>query len=321
MCTCSSRRLQLLSFLVSNVAFLLCGCGPMTFDESSDDSPFVVGGASGGTRGGRPAGGSVLSNGTILVEGNAPGSFGTTGSVGIGGAGTTQVQVGTGPGFPNDFRLLSVANGRLVELLINPPTLVPIGPANLTGTAIAAAPDNTLFGVRSTPAGDTQLVEISPTTGAVTPVGPVSDLTNFTGTGRAPNAVAFAPTGTLFANPGNILFGIDPLTGQTTSILTGTTFNAFTFTPGGTLVGTTTAGLGTIDINTGLTTGLVSTANQIPFAPAIQGLTFGPDGFLYAVTDPFAGQANLIRIDPITGVSVLLATYNTNLFGLAVQPQ
>ncbi|HRT43324.1 MAG TPA: hypothetical protein P5223_14830, partial [Phycisphaerae bacterium] len=151
MCTCSSRRLQLLSFLLSNVAFMLCGCVPMTFDESGDDSPFVVGGASGGTRGGRPAGGSVLSNGTILVEGNAPGSFGTTGSVGIGGAGTTQVQVGTGPGFPNDFRLLSVANGRLVELLINPPTLVPIGPANLTGTAIAAAPDNTLFGVRSTP--------------------------------------------------------------------------------------------------------------------------------------------------------------------------
>jgi len=44
MCTCSSRRLQLLSFLLSNVAFMLCGCVPMTFDESGDDSPFVVGG-------------------------------------------------------------------------------------------------------------------------------------------------------------------------------------------------------------------------------------------------------------------------------------
>jgi hypothetical protein len=313
MCTRLGGRLQLLPFFLSNAVFLLLGCMPVGFDASEDTGGFVVGGASGiaGAGGTRDA---------ILAGGTAPGSFGTTASVGIGGAGTTEVELGTGPGFQNDFRLLSTANGRLVQLLINPPTLVPIGAANLAGTAIATAPDGTLFGLTTNAAGNTQLLEISPMTGAVTPLGPVSDLTNFTGVGPGANSIAFAPNGTLFASPGNIFYGIDPITGEATAVLSGTTFGAFAFGPTGTLVGTTAAGLGTIDINTGLTTSLLAAANQIPFAPAIQGMTFGPDGFIYAVTDPFTGQANLVRIDPTTGLSVLLATYNSNLFGLAVQP-
>jgi hypothetical protein len=303
----SGNRFRLLSFILLNVVLLAYGCMPTDLDATETSGAFVVGGASGA------AGPSE----DTLAGGDPPGSFGTTNSVGIGGAGLTEVELGTGPGFPNEFRLLSVANGRLVQLLVNPPALVPIGAANLARTAIATAPSGTLFGLNTDLAGNTELVEISPTTGAVTPVGPV---TEFTQVGAPTTTAAFAPTGTLFAAPGTILYGVNPITGQATAVLPSSTFGAFTFGPTGTLVGTTAAGLAEIDLATGVTTGVIASLGQVPFAPYIQGMTFAPDGFIYAVSDRYVGQADLVRIDPTTGVSVMLATYNASLYGLAVQP-
>ncbi len=298
MCTARSRR-----YIVIGSAFisvlLLGGCPPE--DLTQDAGGFIVGGADGNNPGGTTGTGGHLS---------AAG-----GSIGIGGAGSTTAQLGTGSAGPGSFRLLSTANGRLVQLLINPPIVVPLSPANLGPAGLAVAPDGTVFALSNNVFGVPQLSTVS-TTGTPTVIGTVNGLT--TGV----NQLGFAPNGTLFAGGnGSVLFSVDQATGQVTPVVNAQNLGAFAFGPNGMLVGSGVGGLQTFSINAGTATGVLATANQVPFAPFIRGMTFAPDGFIYTVSTRGFGQSDLARINPDTGVSVLLARYNTDLFGLAAQPE
>ncbi len=227
--------------------------------------------------------------------------------------GVTQVQA-----FP---RLFATDHIRDSLLLIDPITgeatvIGPFGIGNVTGTALAFAPDGTLWGAFQTTVDD-YLVNIDTSTGKATIVAPLRP--RFGGRG-----VEFGPDGKTFylVNIGNQnLYTIDISTGL------------------GTLVGCTgfdTVSLAlldnkfyaiTVDVDDYLitiepTTGAGAPVGplSLPFDPVISGLASSSDGKLFAVD--WANDL-LIEVDSSTGAGTVIGSLGLNVTsgGMAFEPE
>ena len=168
----------------------------------------------------------------------------------------------------------------------------PIGPPLMTG--IAFGPDGTLYG--GSAEFFPKLFTIDPTTGAGNVVGELGGTFIFTG-------IAFSPDGILYGvDEFGPLFTIDTTTG-TRSIIGTTEYSnrGLAFAPDGTLysTGQTQGGInenGLFSIDT--TTGAATLVGPIGGGSFISGLTFTPDGTLFAVD---IVNSRLLTLDPTTG--------------------
>ncbi|MCA9247159.1 MAG: M36 family metallopeptidase, partial [Planctomycetales bacterium] len=214
-----------------------------------------------------------------------------------GNGGDFRLVAGTGSGDPNGFAL--------VELQTDPAAEVPIGASGFHAGMDLDPTTGILYGASSS------LRTINMNTGVTTTVGSIDSSTE---TGILMTAIAFSPTGELFAvtnssTPTRRLFSIDPATafatevGELTEIV-----RAIDFAPDGTLYGGF-ADLFTLDPATAAVSSTVGSMGI--FASEFD---FAPDGMIYAVNL----GTDLYAIDPATATSSIVATYaGAELFSVA----
>jgi len=178
---------------------------------------------------------------------------------------------------------------------------------------IAFDESGTLFGVSST--GD--LRTIDPLTGQTTLIGP---------SGTGPNALVFAPDGTLYAAANTSLFSVNTQTGQATETVSfGPNQSAgdLAFDTTGNLFLTTTAGdLLRIDLTSGTATTVGNTGHV-----DVLGLARGPNGNMFGLTasnellavDTTDGSTTVIA--PITGSFDLSATFGSSFTTETILPE
>lgn len=128
------------------------------------------------------------------------------------------------------------------------------------------------------------------------------------------NAMAFSPSGTLYAEKGPALYTIDLATGAVTFVGNNKPTGSFdnfagsygmAFSPGGTLYGWDVDGSqGLVTINT--SNGNATRVGTAGAAADIQSLAFAPDGTLYGA------RRYLYTIDPATGVPTQVGSAGIN---------
>jgi len=207
------------------------------------------------------------------------------------------------------FRLLGCAGAvgpdpyDLVELQAEPAAQIPIGPSSYS-PAIDFSPGGVLYGA------GTELVTIDPADGSTSLIGTIHSDTE-------PiiwmQGIAFHPGGALYGVAGTALYSIDPATAFATQIGDiGDFVWGIDFAPDGTLYGT---GADLVIIDPG-TAGIVSTVGSLPVAGIVD-IDFAPDGLIYGV---YYAPSSLYRITPSDAAAALIASYATQLWGVASQP-
>jgi len=167
---------------------------------------------------------------------------------------------------------------------------------------------------------------VATTDGTATQIGALPDLLV---------SIAFSPGDRLYgvSNDGLTLYELDPNTGSSLGSvsLTGTThssgslfpgeINGIDFAPDGTLYG---IGFGLYSINplSGVATRITPLGQQVS-GNLFLDLDFGQDGQLRAATfDPATdGVSDLYRIDPVTGLGLLVGSMGFEINGLASVPE
>lgn len=150
---------------------------------------------------------------------------------------------------------------------------------------------------------DGNLVQLDPATGSAT----VITALDFGGSAPTVPAVAFSPSGTLFAISREFpdtLYTVNMSTGAGTAVgpLGGFTVQGLAFSPAGVLYGWD-IGSGLVTIN--VATGAATDVNPDEGATAsLQCLAFTPEGMLYGA------QYGLFSIDPATGVPTAVGSAN-----------
>ncbi|MDB5350863.1 MAG: retention module-containing protein [Planctomycetota bacterium] len=173
-------------------------------------------------------------------------------------------------------------------------------------TDIAFDESGNLYGVD----GGGSLYAVNVSTGATTAIGSA---------GVTLNALAFAPDGTLYGAGYTGLFAIDPTTGSGRLV---SDLHAFpsagdlTFDASGNLILSTNNASGLL-IRVDTSTGNITTLGTLG-PNDVYGLSYGPDGTLYAAT---YGSRQLLSVDPNTGTTSQVSLYSgdqiTKIFGTA----
>jgi DNA-binding beta-propeller fold protein YncE len=158
--------------------------------------------------------------------------------------------------------------------------------------------------------GTGTLATIDPATGAATIIGP-SGL----GFGRG-FGISFRSDGTLFALATS-LYTINLATGQATLVgNTGAIAgDALAFSPSGTLYATAGNGLATVDPSTGLVTGSTTITGVSP--TKMNAFAFDSTGTLFASNVITVSTHNLVTIDPATGAATTIGSMGAHMDGLA----
>jgi hypothetical protein len=210
---------------------------------------------------------------------------------------------------------------------------IDLGPIDGFGgvTAMAAAPNGTLFASRLTFLGDEELLTLNPTTGTATLATPL------TGVSTSPanpiptaNAYAFSPGGTLFAIYGDqSLLTIDTSTGQATlvgSLADNCCAPALAFSNGGMLYLSDGTDLYTVNQSTGATSLVAPLDFDSGFglsgAPNVMSMSFDPtDGTLYTsvVSRVGNGSSSFGTINVTTGEVAWIGSTVMGLGALAIE--
>ena len=167
-----------------------------------------------------------------------------------------------------------------------------------------AAFNGTLYGISG---GGSTLYSIDPSSGSGTAIG--------SGTGAALNALAFSPSGTLYAAGGDSLYTIDITTGTATEIGSGSGAGAYTssgdleFDSSGNLYLTSTGASGDQLFAIDPTTGQGTLIGNIGYSQ-VYGLAYF-NGVMYG----FTGGGSAITINLTTGAGTLVCTYNLSFDG------
>jgi len=167
-----------------------------------------------------------------------------------------------------------------------------------------AAFNGTLYGISG---ADSTLYSIDPSSGSGTAIG--------SGTGVALNALAFSPSGTLYAAGGDSLYTIDITTGMGTEIGSGSGAGAYTssgdleFDSGGNLYLTSSGASGDQLFSIDPTTGQGTLIGNIGYSQ-VYGLAYF-NGVMYG----FTAGGSAITINLTTGAGTLVCVYNLSFDG------
>jgi len=173
-------------------------------------------------------------------------------------------------------------------------------------TDIAFGPNGGLFGVDL----GGELYSVDANYGTATAIG---------WAGAPLNALAFAPDGTLYGAGSTGLFAINPMTGAGALVADLSDYPSagdLTFDGAGNLLLATSNGGGML-VRVDTSTGTVTRAGSLG-ANDVYGLSFGPDGVVYAAT---YGSRQFLAVNPSTGVTTPLSGYEgdqiTKIYGTA----
>ena len=167
-----------------------------------------------------------------------------------------------------------------------------------------AAYSGTLYGISLAPFGGySTLYSINPSSGSGTAIG--------SGAGAVLNALAFSPSGTLYAAGGDSLYTVDPSTGTATDIGSGayTSSGDLEFDSSGTLYLTSTSNNGDQLFAVNPATGQGTLIGNIGYSE-VYGLAYF-NGVMYG----FTGAGAVISIDLTTGAGTPLTSYNLQFNG------
>lgn len=171
-----------------------------------------------------------------------------------------------------------------------------------------------------------QFASLDPATGHATLIGsPLAQRTRIMPLIVAPDGTIYAAG--IFGPSANKLLTIDRYTGQATEVgpFGVTMMMDLAYNSEGVLYGATQTALYTIDTTTGAATAVATFSGDLIVGTAakVMGITFAPDGSLYA-TDfvlATAGNSSLYRVDAGTGVGVRIAnTHIAQIHSADVQP-
>ena len=171
-----------------------------------------------------------------------------------------------------------------------------------------AAYNGSLYGISQAPSGGfSTLYSINPSSGSGTAIG--------SGTGVALNALAFSPSGTLYAAGGDSLYTIDITTGMATEIGSGAGAGAYTssgdleFDGGGNLYLPSSGTSGDQLFSMDPTTGQGTLIGNIGYSQ-VYGLAYF-NGVMYG----FAASGSAITINLATGAGTQVCVYNLSFEG------